>query len=162
MQQAGIGCLANTAGTCAGKTLDQKIQRTFHLSRVAPSASVLGFMCELFFWSESTYQKFCSISVLSTFVGYLPDGNQRGMAETNRKLRALELAYPLKTRGRRQAVPGCIQKREQLLPCPPRPTEGHKVKGRPRARSEKWCLYQMRGLPVEVLSSSSSSKLSQS
>lgn len=77
---------------CAGKTLDQKTQRTFHLSRVSLPASVLGFMCELFFWFESTYQKFCSISVLSTFVGYLPDRNQRGMTETKRKLVALELA----------------------------------------------------------------------
>lgn len=147
---------------CAGKTLDQKIQRTFHLSRVALSALVLGFVFELFFWFESTYQKFCSIAVLSTFMGYLPDRNQRGMTETKRKLVALELAYPLKTRGRRQALPGWTQKWEQLLPSPPRPTEGHKVKGRPTARTEKWCLYQMRGPSAEVFSSSSSFKLSQS
>lgn len=129
---------------------------------MAPSASVLGFMCELFFWFESTYQKFCSISVLSTFMGYLPDGNQRGMTEIERKLVALELAHPLKTRGRRQALPGCIQKWEHLLPSPLRPTEGQKVKGGPTARTEKWCLYQIRGLSVEVLCSSTSSKLSQS
>lgn len=149
MQQAGIGCL--------GKTLDQKIQRTFHLSRVAPSALVLGFMCELFFWFESTHQKFCSISVLSTFMGYLPGSFSHPSLVSNRELVALELAYPLKTRGRKQALPGCIQKWEQLFPSPPRPTEGHKVKGRPAARIEKWCLYQVR---VEVFSSSS--KFSQS
>lgn len=61
-------------------------------------------MCELFFWFESTYQKFCTISVLSTFMGYLPDRNQRGMTETKRKLVALELAHPLKTRGRLSLV----------------------------------------------------------
>lgn len=107
---------------CRGKTLDQKIQRTFHLSRVALSAWVLGFMCELFFWFESTYQKFCSISLLSTFMGYLPDRNQRGMAGTKRKLVALELAYPLKTRGRRQAL--LVQKWEQFLPIHSGPQRG--------------------------------------
>lgn len=94
-----MGSLANIAGMCAGKTLDQQIQRTFHLSRVALSGLVLGFMCELFFWFESNYQKFCSISVLSTLMGYLPDRNQREMTETERKLVALELAQPLKIRG---------------------------------------------------------------
>lgn len=152
-----MGSLANIAGMCAGKTSDQKTQRTFHLSRVALSASVLGFMCELFFWFESNYQKFCSISVLSTLVGYLPDRNQGGMTETERKLVALELAQPLRARGS-----PWMQKWEQLLPSAPSPTEGHKVKGRPTARAEKWCLYQMRGLPVGVFCSSSSSKLSQS
>lgn len=36
-----------------------------------------------------------------------------------------------------------------------------KVKGRPTTRAAKWCLYPMRRISAEVLSSSSSSKLSQ-
>lgn len=72
------------------------------------------------------------------FMGYLPDRNQRGLIETKRRLVALELAHPLKTRGRRQALPGCAQKWEQLLPSPLRPTEGQKVKGRPKTHSQDW------------------------
>lgn len=89
-------------------------------------------MCELFFWFESTYQKFCSISLLSTFMGYLPDRNQRGMAGTKRKLVALELAYPLKTRGRRQAL--LVQKWEQFLPTHSGPQRGRSWKGDPQPR----------------------------
>lgn len=106
---------------CAGKTLDHKIQGTFHLSSVAPSASILGFMYELFFLWESSYQKFCSISVLSTFMGYLPDSFSHPSLVSNRKLVAVELADPLKTRGRKHALSGCIQEWEQLFPNPPRP-----------------------------------------
>lgn len=105
----------------AGKTSDQNIQGTFHFSSVAPSASILGFMYELFFVLEITYQKFCSISVLSTFMGYLPDGFSHPSLVSNRKLVALKLADPLKTRGGKQAPSGWIQERDQLFPSPPRP-----------------------------------------
>lgn len=103
---------------CAGKTSAQKIQGTLRLSSVALSASILGFMYELFTWLEITYLKFCSISVLSTFMGYLPHSFSHPSLVSNRKLVALKLADPLKTRGRKQALSGCIQEREQLFPSP--------------------------------------------
>lgn len=119
---------------CAGKTLDQKIQGTFHFSSVVPSASVLGFKYELFFSLENTYQKFCSISLLSTCMGYLPDSFSHPSLVSNRKLVALELANPLKTRGRKQAISGCIQAWEQLFLSPPRrPKWVCNVKGDPQA-----------------------------
>lgn len=96
------------------KTSDQKIQGTFHFSSVAPSASIPGFMYKLFFWLEITNQKFCSISVLSAFVGYLPDSFSHPSLVSNRKLVALKLADPL-------APSGWIQERNQLFPSPPRP-----------------------------------------
>jgi len=65
-------------------------------------------MYELFFWLEITSQKFCSISVLSTFMGNLPESFSHPSLVSNRKLVALKLADPLKTRGRQQALSACI------------------------------------------------------
>lgn len=71
---------------------------------MAPPASILECIYELFFWSGVTYQKFCSISVPSTFVGCLPDGFSHPFLVSHRKLVVLKLADALKTRGRRQAL----------------------------------------------------------